>query len=737
MGQMSPMLPICIVKLLHPITFSANWTETMNSKRRPLVIVLFCAIWTAFTQVGQCQNASIDNERELIGVLRSDAPAAEKALVCKQLSVFGTEAAVPELARLLADEQLSSWARIALEVIPGTVTDEALRAASESLSGKLLVGTINSIGVRRDTLAVELLNVRLKDADADVAAAAAVALGRIGNSAATQSLRGALADERAPVRSAVAEGCVLCAERLMSAGRSTEAAAIYDEVRTADVTRQRVLEATRGAILARKQDGIPLLLEQFASSDMAMVQIALSTAREFPGKQIDKALSSQLERVAPDRAALLIQAMADRAGTVDLPVILKAAERGPNQVRIAALSALGRIGDATCVSSLLEIALEPDAELTEMARGALAELSGEGVDKDIVARLTIAQGKMHALLIELVGLRRIEATGELVKALDHSDKSVRAAALTALGATVPPDKLSLLIAQVVSPKHADDAAAALLALKTASVRMPDRDACSAEIETAIGRSSVATKISMLEILGAVGGTKALQTVGGAAKSSDSQLQDVSTRLLGEWMTIDAAPVLLDLSKSKIGDKYRVRALRGYIRIARQFVMPENERVAMCQNALDASWQPAEQKLVLDVLKRYPCAETLKLAINTRSIPELKEDATEATMTIAQKLGSNPDELRELLSKGGLRKVKLEIIKAEYGAGTTQEDVTTLLQKHAIDDQLIMLPASNYNGVFGDPAAGTPKQLKIQYRIDGKVGEATFGENALVFLPMPK
>ena len=81
----------------------------MNSKRRSIVSVLFCAIWMAFSQVGQCQNASVDDERELIGVLRSDAPAAEKALACKQLSVFGTEAAVPELARLLADEQLASW----------------------------------------------------------------------------------------------------------------------------------------------------------------------------------------------------------------------------------------------------------------------------------------------------------------------------------------------------------------------------------------------------------------------------------------------------------------------------------------------------------------------------------------------------------------------------------------------------------------------------------------------------
>ena len=66
----------------------------------------------------------------------------------------------------------------------------------------------------------------------------------------------------------------------------------------------------------------------------------------------------------------------------------------------------------------------------------------------------------------------------------------------------------------------------------------------------------------------MGGTNALQAVGKAAKSTDAQLQDISSRLLGEWMTEDAAPVLLELAKIP-SNPYQVRALRGYIRIARQ------------------------------------------------------------------------------------------------------------------------------------------------------------------------
>ncbi|MEX0585357.1 MAG: hypothetical protein WD176_01845, partial [Pirellulales bacterium] len=252
------------------------------------------------------------------------------------------------------------------------------------------------------------------------------------------------------------------------------------------------------------------------------------------------------------------------------------------------------------------------------------------------------------------GQRRIDAVPALLKALNQSDRTVRTAALTSLGSTATAKDLSVLIAQVVAPTYADDAPVAQQALKEACVRMSDREACAAELSAALGRSPAPTKTVLLEILGAVGGNKALATVGAAAKSTDPELQDVGSRLLGEWMTADAAPVLLDLAKTGPGDKYTARALRGYIRIARQFTMTDPQRVDMCQKAFDASRQSAEQKLVLEVLKRYPTVEMLKLAVKAAQVPELKEDAKEASLAIAQKLPKTA-EVRDILSKAGLDK----------------------------------------------------------------------------------
>lgn len=715
-------------------------TRLPNGSMSLLVTGLLLIAISAKSAPGADPIVSAEKERELIALLRSESPPAEKAIACKLLAIHGSAESVPDLARLLENEQLASWARIALEVIPGPEADAALRQATNSITGQLLVGTINSIGVRRDKGAVELLAARLQDPDPEVASAAAVALGRIGNPAAAQALRPLVATAPANVRSAVAEGAVLCAERFLAEGKREDAIAIYDEVRKADVPRQRIVEATRGAILARQPDsGIALLIEQLNSKDPALFQIGLSTAREFPGSAIDKALADELSRTAPERAPLVILAMADRKETVVLSAILNAIGKGPKPVRLAAIGALGRVGNDSCVPRLLDVGIESDEEIAETAKRALSELPGTSVDKAIVARLPKAEGKMYPLLIELVGQRRISAVPELQKALDHSDKSVRSAALKSLGATVPPASLSVLVDQVVKPRHADDADAAKQALMVASIRMPDREACAAELTTALERSPVPTKTALLQILGAVGGTNALKAVGASAKSSEPELQDAASRLLGEWMTIDAAPVLLDLSKTAPEDKYKVRALRGYIRIARQFIMPIPERMEMCQLALGATRNIGEQKLVLEVLKRYASLDSLKLAFKlAQEVPELKDDANQAAMAIAQKLGDKGTEVAAILSKGGLSKVKLEIVKAEYGAGETQKDVTDVLQKQAGELQLISLPQDTYNASFGgDPAPNVVKKLKVDYRINGKDAQATFSENALILLPMPQ
>jgi len=108
-----------------------------------------------------------------------DATVFAKAKACQRLAVVGNHFTVGAIAPLLADPQLAHYARFALEPAPAPAADQALREAAGRLKGRLLVGVINSIGMRRDPEAIPLLGRLVNDADPEVARAAVEALARI------------------------------------------------------------------------------------------------------------------------------------------------------------------------------------------------------------------------------------------------------------------------------------------------------------------------------------------------------------------------------------------------------------------------------------------------------------------------------------------------------------------------------------------------------------------------------
>ena len=93
--------------------------------------------------------------------------------------MVGDATSVPAVAGLLSDVRLAHYARTALEAMPSGAPDQALREALGKLDGSLLVGVINSIGVRRDPLALAALAPLRHGDNRAVAEAASAAINRI------------------------------------------------------------------------------------------------------------------------------------------------------------------------------------------------------------------------------------------------------------------------------------------------------------------------------------------------------------------------------------------------------------------------------------------------------------------------------------------------------------------------------------------------------------------------------
>ena len=169
-------------------------------------------------------------EKSLLGVLTSDATRAGKQFVCRELSIIGTEQSVPVLAKMLTDEETSDMARYALERIPGTAVNDALRRALRAAKGKPQVGIINSLGQRRDRLAVRALGRFIDNSEKTVAIAAAAALGQIAGSRATDALAAAKDKTSGKLQMVVLDSYLRCADQLVAEGDKTKALAIYKEL---------------------------------------------------------------------------------------------------------------------------------------------------------------------------------------------------------------------------------------------------------------------------------------------------------------------------------------------------------------------------------------------------------------------------------------------------------------------------------------------------------------------------
>ena len=572
-----------------------------------------------------------DSETKLIGVLTSEAPSQEKAITCKKLAIFGSKAAVPALAPLLADKDLASWARIALEAIPGPEADEALLKAAGTLKGNLLIGAINSMGVRRDEKAVDLLIGKLKDGDAEVASAAGEALGRIGGDSATDALKKFLPDAPSDVQSSVAYGCILCAERLHAEGKSAAAVKLYDAVRKEDLPKQRHIEAIRGAILARGSAGIPLLIEQLKSADKAMFGIGLHTARELPGGDVTDALVGELGKLKPDRRAFLILALADRGDLKALPAVLAAVKSGPVNVRLMAMGALEGFGSASCMPVLLDAALDPDAAVAKKAKSTMVRLPRGEVDADIVARLPKASSKTRAVLIYLAGLRRIEsALPALMQCTSDTDAGCRTAAVSAIGTIGGKKHVTSLVKVLLKTSDAKERDGIAKALQTVSARAGST--CAGDLMPLAKNSEKGIRIIALRVLACAGGADALVAVKSALADKDEGVQDEAARTLSTWpdnWPEDAAVTAPLLALAETGKKtsHRILALRGYMQYVRGAKkLNEIQKLARLEEVLPLTKRREEKFLVISALGKIRTGGALKMLATMAGDPAIAEEA---------------------------------------------------------------------------------------------------------------
>jgi len=655
-----------------------------------------------------------------IAVLKSaDASLKAKSDACRELATLGEAKAIPVLVGLLGDEKLSHMARYALEPLKNASVDVALLAAMGKLKGRLRIGVINSISMRRDKKAVGDLTKLLKDADKGVASAAIGALGRIATPQALTALAGCRKAPTPELQWAIADASLDAAERLLKEGKSAGAIAIYNELHASTWPRQVRLGAFNGLLTAESDKAPARIAAALAGKDKITRAIAIARIATLKGSGISARFAAELPKLPTGAQVMLINALAGRNDPSARPAIVKATGHSDTAVRTAAIKALGSMGDTECVELLCKTIVGGKTEPEKQAaQSSLRALGAKGVDAVLIKRLATSKGDLQIHLINiLVDRKAASAADALLAQAATKDPKVRSAAFKGLGRIASPKDLPAILKLLV--KVEDDATRREAELAAVSVsRRIAKPAAQADDVLAALKTASATpaKRSLLAVLGGIGNDKAFAAVKGALGDKTPEINDAAVCALTTWPDAKATKSLLAIFGTTKNKTHRTLALRGLVRILSLEGQDAGETLAIYEKLLGNISQPTDLKLVLSGLGAVAEPGALKIIEPFLSNKDVQNEARAAYQKVAKAIGAR-----------GQIIVYTKLIKVFYGAGKKGADVTSKVAKRKNKAGTIAL-SNRYNDYFGDPAGGVPKQLVITFELNGKKQTVKLREN---------
>ena len=573
-------------------------------------------------------------EREFDEFIVSDASFTSKHFVCGKLRIIGTEKSLPALATLLADPKTADMARYALEPIAGAAVDKVLLSGLETTSTETKIGIINSLGQRKTGAAIAAISTLLYDQDALTAERAAAALGQIANSEAAEALAKAAAQTSGSVRISVLDGRLRCADSFAGEGEKEKALTIYRELFAEDYLAVRI-GALVGMVAVDNKNAGGFILEVLKGDNAKMQSAVISLVKYLPDASVVE-VSGELYNLPTKGQVQLITVLADRGGPGVFPIVVKATKSSAIDVRISAISALGKLGDASAVELLAQTAATAKSDEQKAARKSLYALNAVGVNERIIEHISSANANVKVELIRSTSERDIStAVATLLEQAENKDRKVRRESYRALKTLADESALGSIVDLLVNIKGDYERMEAERCVAAVAGMIGDSSKRSDIMLTALkSTKNVDARCSLLRVLGKIGGAKSLHVLREALSDKEAAVQKATIYGLSAWP--DSEP-LADLRQIAIisNDKTnQVLALRGYVRMIGLDKADKSKKVEMYAHAISLASEIGEKRLVLSGLSNVNSVAALKMAAGYLDDQSLVQEAVVAAVQIA-------------------------------------------------------------------------------------------------------
>jgi HEAT repeat protein len=593
-------------------------------------------------------------EAGLIQLLVSESTGEAKQFAAKHLATIGTEDSLPALAGLLQNDRTVALACQVLGTLPSARSNDILLHAVPMSRGPARVQIIETLATRSDAGSVALLTRLAMDPEAETARAAILGLGRIANEEACTAITRLQKENKPELAAVLVEASMSAAEKLAASGDVKRAQGIYEELLVATEP-ANVRRGAFDALLALDQDfGEQRILDALHGSDSLLKPVAIAAVRGLRSQTALAKVAQSLPDLETAEQVWLIEALAGSRDEASRIAVQRSLSSPELTVRLAAMEALGRYGDAASVRLLVD-ALRSISGAKEKA-GAERALSGlpGGIeaDKAILDEMSRAPDAVKISLLRV--LVRREARSAFPGILNMTDEpGLAEPSFTALGSLAGSQDIPVLLETLVQLSVPSARSEAENAVAQALLKADDHALrASAVCGRLMATQQVETRCSLLRLLPTCDDPQALAALQVSVNDADPHVRDVAVRALADWPEESAWETLAEVLRGADGLSHHVVALSGLVRLLEEGnARPDSRLIARYRELLDRARSAEDRKLVLGALGGVSHPDALQLAIPLLGDSAVGPEAEACVRRVAEGLKrTHPKAATEALQK---------------------------------------------------------------------------------------
>lgn len=386
------------------------------------------------------------------------------------------------------------------------------------------------------------------------------------------------------------------------------------------------IAALVGLANAAPSKASPSILTALNSESLRMRNAATGLLIEMPTTELIAIVSS----LSADNQILVLNELSARQATAAETAVLALTASGNKAVVTAAFEALGQLGGTEAIPILLNNALQ-----TPAAFDALCALNAKGTDAAILEQLkTDTIDKSKVKWMECLTARKAKAAlPEFIALANGNWSRTCAAAISGMANLVSEADFKTYAQMLLVCDSSKKLGALEESIATAALRQPDTEACALPLVAAFASAEGDTKYAIIRTLGSIGGTAAQQMLSESMASTVPEIQDAAVRGICNWPNADVADQLLELAQTTDNEKYKVLALRAYLRMANMY--PEaGQALPMCNDVIAVTQRADLLKSTIACIQRFRDVKSFPPLVTMLDNPAVSAEASRAILNVS-------------------------------------------------------------------------------------------------------